>query len=129
MIIKMSVTDNDFTQDIEKFCDELILNLCYKAIPKDIYSEYEKILAFYKTQEEIRRLLAKEKLTEDDKTVIKYAVFECWCKYVDDKEWTEHTKKYLKDNFKCSILSKFTDRWENGEVVYYFTTNQKWITQ
>lgn len=129
MIIKMTVNDNDFTQNIEKFCNKLIPNLCYKTIPKNISSDYEKVLAFYKAQEKVQRLLVRSRLTDEDKKTIQYSVFECWWEYVDKQNWSAHTKKYLKEHFKCVVLSRFADRWENGEVVYYFTTNQKWITQ
>lgn len=68
-------------------------------------------------------------LTDEDKVVLRAAVFLEWCDYVDKLQNRDGTKEYLKKNFEVSVGFDFTDKWENGEVVYYFTTNQKWISQ
>lgn len=72
-------------------------------------------------------------LTDEDKVLLREAVFLEWCDYLDslpvDDEMDAETKEYLKKNFVVSVSFRFTDKWENGEVVYYFTTNQKWISQ
>ena len=72
-------------------------------------------------------------LTKEDRVLLRAAVFLEWCDYLDslpvDDEMDAETKEYLKKNFVVSVSFRFTDKWENGEVVYYFTTNQKWISQ
>lgn len=130
MIIKMTVNDNDFTQSLENFCENLFVKLCFRQDPKEITDE--TISKHYETQREVLRILnpnITSELTDEDKLVIRFVVFEVWCNHIDEQNMSEHTKKYLKDNFKCSVSFDFKDEWENGEAVYYFTTNQKWITQ
>ena len=52
-----------------------------------------------------------------------------WGKYVDSGEQEDRIKEYLKRDFKVDLSFKFEDKWENGEVVYYFTHADKWISQ
>ena len=94
---------------------------------------YEKL---YKPTQEIQKLMnpnITSSLTKEDKVLLRAAVFLEWCDYLDslpvDDEMDAETKEYLKKNFIVSVSFRFTDKWENGEVVYYFTTNQKWISQ
>ncbi len=130
MIIKMTVTDNDFTQEIERFCKNLISDLLFKTAPKEMSTE--ETSEFYIKQNKVLEILnpnITDKLTDEDKATVISAVFKQWYEYVDTHNFSERIKKYLKENFVCNLLQRFTDRWENGESVYYFTTNQKWIVQ
>lgn len=132
MIIKITVKDNDFTQQLEQFAKELFKRLWLTKDLEYFNGDRLKWLEAFDAQEEIRKLLnpnITEVLTDEDKTVIKAKVFLEWCDFVDKLQKSDHTKKYLKDNFRCSVSFHFIDRWENGEAVYYFTTNQKFVTQ
>ena len=68
-------------------------------------------------------------LTKEDKILIKLAINTAWIKYIDRLHKEEKTKDYVKDNLKIKIGFDYTDQWENGEAVYYFTMSQIYITQ
>lgn len=132
MIIRITVNDNDYTADLERFADNLFDRVYWaKDKPEEMdFSEwYEKI---YKPKQEVQKLMnpnITSNLTDEDKVVLRAAVFLEWCDYVDGLSESERIKECLKNDFEVSVGFEFTDKWENGEVVYYFTTNQKWISQ
>lgn len=130
MIIKITVKDNDFTQILERFATELFDRLYFGFEPKS--DNIDEIVASYRAEKELQRLLnsnIKEKLSQDEKAVIKANVVTEWWKFVETLNKEEHTKEYLRKNFLVSISERFTERWENGESVYFFTMSQKWISQ
>ena len=132
MIIRMTLNDNDFTQKIERFAKNLFDRLYWAKDVSFYDNDYSKWYQAYKAQEELQKLLnpnITDSLTDEDKIAIKAKVFLEWWDFVDGLNFKEDTKKYLKKDFECSISYDFKDKWENGEVVYYFTTNQKYITQ
>ena len=131
MIFRITVNDNDFTDVLEKFANNLFDRIYWAKDKPEMDSTewYEKI---YKPKQEIQKLMnpnITSNLTDEDKVVLRAAVFLEWCDYVDNLPNRDNTKEYLKKNFEVSVGFDFTDKWENGEVVYYFTTNQKWISQ
>lgn len=131
MIFRITVNDNDFTDVLEKFANNLFDRIYWAKDKPEMDSTewYEKI---YKPKQEIQKLMnpnITSNLTDEDKVVLRAAVFLEWCDYVDNLPNRDNTKEYLKKNFEVSVSFDFTDKWENGEVVYYFTTNQKWISQ
>lgn len=130
MIIKITVRDNDFTQILERFATKLFDRLYFGSEPKS--DNIDEEIASYRAKEELRRLLnpnITEKLSQDEKAVIRAAVGTEWWKFVETLSKEEHTKEYLRKNFLVSISERFTERWENGESVYFFTMSQKWISQ
>lgn len=134
MIIKMTVHDNDHTQLIERFADKLYNRIYFSPVPRRASKEasIEEQLELIHTEREIQKLLnpnITERLTVEDKTLLKAAVFLNWCDFVDSCSKKDSTKEYLKKNFRVSISYTFKDRWENSEAVYYFTTGQKWLSQ
>lgn len=138
MIIRMTLEDNDCTQDIEKFAKKLFDRLYWSKDVSFYDNDYTKWYQAYKVQEELQKLLnpnITQSLTDEDKMTIRAKVFLEWFDFVDSlnlKEYGEdeaRIKEYMRKNFDCSVSYDFKDKWENGEVVYYFTTNQKYITQ
>lgn len=130
MIIRLTVNDNDFTQEIEKFADDLFMKMLEIDCAEDA-SLTEKLNA-HKRWEEVFRLLNPNittQLSKEDKIFLKAVLVLKWHKFVDTLPKSDHTKKYLKDNFNVRVSFQFKDQWENGEVLYYFTTAQKWLTQ
>lgn len=135
MIFRITVNDNDFTMVLEKFADNLFDRVYWARDKPEMGSTewYEKI---YKPKQEVQKLMnpnITSSLTDEDKAVLRAAVFLEWCDYIDslpvDDEMDTETKDYLIKNFEVAVSFDFTDKWENGEVIYYFTTNQKWISQ
>lgn len=130
MIIRMTVYDNDFTGLIERFCTDLWYNLFFglnSEVPKDEDS-IETIFNWRLRREEIQKLLnpnVTEKLDDEGEWRIISEVLHLWRRFTS----SHPSYDYLTREFKVAIQYKMEDKWENGEVVYYFTTNQKFITQ
>lgn len=135
MIFRMTVNDNDFTGIVEKFADNFFDRVYWSKHPEGMSATewYEKL---YKPKERVRELIhlnEASNLTDEDKVILRATVYLEWCDYIDslptDNEIDSKIKDSLKKDFDVSVGFDFTDKWENGEVVYYFTTNQKWISQ
>lgn len=133
MIIRMTVEDNDFTELLEDFANDLV-NLFFQETTYNCSNDYnpEILHQLIETEETIRRTLWAESMkevTEEGKTLLKARLHIMWGRYVDSGEQEDEIKDYLKRDFKVDISFKFEDKWENGEAVYYFTHAGKWISQ
>lgn len=133
MIIRMTVEDNDFTEMLENFAENLqeFLYQETKSSLKDNYS-LEIFHTLLETEDAIRNTMwadSMKEVAEEGKTLLKARLHIMWGKYVDSTEKEDRTKEYLKRDFDCSFGFTFEDKWENGEAVYYFTHAQKWISQ
>ena len=132
MIIRMTVHDNDFTGIIESFSRNLANKIMFARDmdPDENPNDwYEKEFLPKKTIRDI--IMNHEELTDEDKALMKAAVIIEWANYVphafhDDKEDSED---YLKRNFEVTISDTYVDKWENDEVVYYFTNPNLYISQ
>lgn len=132
MIISITIEDNDFTSYLENFADKLLVRLFFNK-PKNFEAlSNDKKVAFYEKKEQIKNIVSREifeELSDKELSELRTEVFSEWISYLQDLDIKDDTKNYLIDNFDVSITFHFTDKWENGEKVYYFTTNQKWIRQ
>lgn len=129
----MTVEDNDFTELLEDFANDL-RKLFFQETKCNYENDYnpEILLQLIETEETIRQTLwagSMEEVTEEGKTLLKARLHIMWGKYVDSGEQEDRVKEYLKRDFNCSFSFTFNDKWENGEVVYYFTRTDKWISQ
>ena len=132
MIIRMTVDDNDFTELLEDFADNLREHFFQETKSLRDDCSPEAFHALITTEETIRQTLwadSTKEVTEEGKILLKARLHIMWGKYVDSGEQEDSTKDYLKKYFNCSFSFKFEDKWENGEAVYYFTTADKWISQ
>lgn len=133
MIIRMTVEDNDYTELLEQFADNLFQKLFIEsvmALNKDCSAEILRTLI--ETEESIRKTFfadSMKDISDEDKILLKAKLHIIWGKYVDSMEKDERIKEYLKRDFNCSFSFTFEDKWENGEVVYFFTHPKKWISQ
>ena len=133
MIIRMTVEDNDFTEMLEDFADNLFERLYIESslVVNEFYDP-EMLHRLIEIEETIRKTMWAESMddiTDEAKTLLKAKLVSIWCKYVDSTKKEDRIKAYLKRDFTCSFSFSFEDKWENGEVVYYFTTAKKWISQ
>ena len=138
MIIRMTVNDNDFSEYLERFASGLntrLLNLVNR-VPDDASID-EKLNAHY-DWERIFKLLnpnctTSKNITENDKAFMCQQINIAWELFISKRITSEDAEdnglKYLLDNFECNVGYDFKDMWENGEVVYYFTTAQMSVTQ
>lgn len=138
MIIRLTLGDNDHTDKLERFANNLFNKLFWDSRLKMDYDKLKEqysrdaILDMFREERKIQDILnpnITESLTTEQKGVLKSATILCWNSFVDSLDIEISTKEYLKKNFKVSFSFSFKDKWENGEVVYYFTTAQKWLSQ
>ena len=133
MIIRMTVEDNDYTEMLEKFANNLFERLYIESsLVLNEFYDSETLHKLIETEETIRKTMWAESMddiTDEAKTLLKAKLVIIWGKYVDSIEQEDRIKDYLKRDFTVSFSFNFEDKWENGEVVYYFTHADKWISQ
>ena len=130
MIICLTVHDNDFTNQIKHYMDNFTLYI--RELMPEFDSDsltYEEIKNRHYRETEISRLMNPNMnivLTDADKKLIlqqiKYT-FGVFADYHFDKE----TAKYLKNHLSIKILLRVEDKWENGEVYYWFQHADSYI--
>ena len=130
MIIRLSVNDNDYTEELEKFA--MSLNNLVKYLHWPPTATLETIEAAMARKDKIDSILNQDILK-------KYATFKeiSWLENVIVDAWKEYLLKYVDaDDRKCmidflevDIRYYFVESDENGEAVYYFTKTGKFITQ
>lgn len=131
MIFKMTVNDNDYTSAIEHFCSNLIIHLFYE-VKEDFNSEEEKFKYFCQKfdLQELMNPNNSKPLTDVEKQLICEFIKDAWNRWLDANEDLRSDKKeYLKKRFKIKIVYQYRDKRSNGEMVYYFYPQDKFITQ
>lgn len=138
MIIRMTVGDNDFTQEIESFTKSLLSDLlCGVDEEYNGLVDIESKRRFLDRRDQIRSLLNPNNgtnLSKFDRKQICEEVKHLWIRHVRHRvtasaRISDVPGAYLIAHFKVSVIYQMTDKWENGEVVYFFTTNNKFISQ
>lgn len=126
MIIKTTFSDNDYTQILEEYWDNFWFKNYYNVV-KDIEdpNKYKDIRI------DMEELLEKVFYNEDTVTVKEMQRFENYIKesillYI--KEFHSDEYDYLKEQLFVNIRLSIRDKNENGEVVYYFLKQKKYIT-
>ena len=132
MIIRMTVKDNDFSYLVENFAQSLFSRIT--KLPRNIESmEPDEQLACLREFRRVDRLLnpnVTENHTEEEKALICDKVREAFDEYVSSiKGLDAYTILYLSERFSAKIITSMEDKWENGEVVYWFQHSGIWITQ
>ena len=122
MIIRLTVDNNDFYNELYGFCNRLSLQI--PRLPKDIASmEYTKQLEIIRESQKVDRLLnpnVTEKHTEEEKELLIRKTKEAFSIYVKATCRDESDVDYLIRNLKVEITDTMTDKWENGEAFYWF---------
>ena len=128
MIIRMTLGDNDFGERLASFAENLMSRLL------DVWKDAVRI--GNKDKEKFFDLLSPEaypRLDKDQKKLVCEAVRDAWetfvYKYAPCGGKNDRLRHYLLTNFQVSITYTLHEKWENGEVVYYFTWAQKYIIQ
>lgn len=127
MILRITVRDNDFTQELEEFAKDLELFDYAKALFKNSDS-YEASLEFLKAQDRFRELFYQtEKYTPDLAAELCDMIKQRWELWInncmkDHPWWSDDEKvrirEYLIRDFNVKFQKSLTPKWENGEVVY-----------
>ena len=124
MIIETTFNDNDFTHILDEYWSRFrFVNYYYgldriedPAVYRDLRIDMESLIekAVYNDldQEESKRFLS----------YIKTSILE----FIKDNYQDDYI--YLSDNFKVAIKKSVEDKNYNGEIVYYFLTNNVYVT-
>lgn len=127
MILRITVGDNDFTEELEQFASDIELYEYTRKIEPDdmnIDTLYEHL----KGNERFRELFYNidrytPELADELCSLVRHR-WELWVNncmknhdYWDEKE-AARVKRYLIRDFKVKFQKSFTPKWENGEVVY-----------
>lgn len=137
MIIRLTFGDNDVILELSDFCEGLRDRMFAFEEPwperseSSSVEEYRNALISYldarnKSDETRRKLMDSEKKFDKRSKAYKQIcdeVIRLWNKFapsVDMENWGTPD---------VSIQYSLDEKWENAEVVYYFTTHDKWIAQ
>lgn len=124
MVIRITVSDNDFTEYLERFGAILAEGYLYRIYTEDEYDQNPKLfravhqeeMAFMEAVRVAHSEASNQQVATVKKTVRKY--FSVWI----EKNVCEETAKYLKKSFNVEVYGTVSDRWKNGEVVYIIPT-------
>ena len=121
MIIKMTVNDNDFGRIMEEFGDNLSMNIlkCPDNIEELDLSIQISILKEIRLVDRLFNPNVTEDHTEEEIQLIKKRVKGSFALFIH-KRVSEDTERYLLDNFQVDVVKSMEDKWENGEMVYWF---------
>ena len=133
MIIRMTIEDNDYTELLEDFVEDLrehFFQYSKKYLADS--STFDNFYDIFECEEVLRKTMwaqSPRDLTFSGPELLKQRLHELWSDYVDSGEQEPDEKALLKKDFKTDLSFTYEEKWENGEVVYYFTTANKWISQ
>lgn len=125
MIIRATFNDNDYTDILTEYFDRFIFDHYYYGLDdiKDLKEYKDKRI---QAEELIEKAVYEpEKMTEEEKKVFIDRVVDS-IKVTVTKYYGGHLKD-LVNKIDVKIVSNVEDKWENGEVVYYFLNIQKYL--
>lgn len=131
MIIKITFKDNDFTQVLEEFFDKPVLsgfNYCLEKYSIDDDPEtlntYRKLSILIKGY--LHKLKDENNFSKEDKKHLIAILKESILDFIKDNYAEDF--EYLSKELIITTQKSVTDHWENGEMIYYFPTHDKYIT-
>ena len=131
MIIRITVHDNDFQEVLERFAKVMYYKLYWAENRPDNIDPITWYETAIKEEHTIQDILnADREVTAEEKKILISKLKRKWSEWIDAQRWNKSTTAdYLKRHFNASISYTFKDRWQNGEVLYYFTSSNKYILQ
>lgn len=126
MILRITVSDNDFTQELEEFADDLELFEYTRSKASEMTSD--ELYSHIKGNDRFRELFYNTmKYTPELADELCELIKKHWELWVnnsmkDHEWWTDEDKvrirEYLIRDFRVKFQKSLTPKWENGEVVY-----------
>ena len=126
MILRITVSDNDFTQELEEFAEDLELFEYTRKRAADMSGD--ELYDYIKSLDRFRELFYQtEKYTPELAAELCELIKKHWELWVnncmkDHHWWSDDDKvrirEYLIRDFKIKFQKSLTPKWENGEVVY-----------
>lgn len=122
MIIKLTVNDNDFQDTMKEFLREFYMRVLELSLDSRIdEGDVEAIREWRNREKKLREILnpnTSEEISEEDKEYLIAQIHKVFGHLVDNRH--PDNSEYLKENLEVSIIESCTDKWENGEVFYWF---------
>ena len=133
MIIRVSFNDNDFQELLESQFRYGLSTVFLTVKSQYVNSESEEDLKKYKEvnilQDNIlHKINTENKLTLDEKEQLINIIKEAYKIEIETK-YKRSNKEYLLKSLDVKIISSYKDKWENGEVLYYFSTPDTYIIE
>ena len=126
MILRITVSDNDFTQELEEFADDLELFEYTRQKAAELSSD--ELYDYIKRLDRFRELFYQtEKYTPELAAELCDLIKQHWELWVNncmkDHPWwsaedAKRIREYLIRDFNVKFKKSLTPKWENGEVVY-----------
>lgn len=126
MILRITVSDNDFTQELEEFADDLELFDYTRKKATEMSSD--GLYTYIKSLDRFRELFYQtEKYTSELAAELCDLIKQHWELWVNncmkDHPWwsaedAKRIREYLIRDFRVKFQKSLTPKWENGEVVY-----------
>ena len=130
MILRITVGDNDFTQELEQFANDpegsaYLLKSCKPE--NDKLTQDEKIELFKRADRFRDLFYMTDKYTPELAAELCEMIKQNWENFVNyvmtDHPWWDEAdakriREYLIRDFKVKFQKSLTPKWENGEVVY-----------
>lgn len=126
MILRITVSDNDFTQELEEFADDLELFEYTRQKAAELSSD--ELYDYIKRLDRFRELFYQtEKYTPELAAELCELIKQHWELWVNncmkDHPWwsiedAKQIREYLIRDFDVKFKKSLTPKWENGEVVY-----------
>lgn len=126
MILRITVSDNDFTQELEEFADDLELFEYTRQKAAELSSD--ELYDYIKRLDRFRELFYQtEKYTPELTAELCDLIKQHWGLWVNncmkDHPWwpaedAKRIREYLIRDFNVKFKKSLTPKWENGEVVY-----------
>lgn len=130
MILRITVGDNDFTEELEQFANDpegsaYLMKAC--KLENDKLTQDEKLVLFSKAERFRELFYNTEKYTPELAAELCEMIKQNWENFVNhvmtnhpwwDEVESKRIKEYLIRDFRVKFQKSFTPKWENGEVVY-----------
>ena len=124
MLLKLTVSDNDYQDFMTKFCRS-ILNCqpTMKPEPQDRDARFEFLSNWSRDSAILRDGLRKPSAEATEEEIQKTigVIKQAFNDYADMYAGT--SASYLKKKFQCEAVGQITDEWCNGEAFYIIPTS------
>ena len=131
MIVKLTVNDNDFYSLISGFMKNFYSNAI--MMDEDYYNGLDANTRYFEMEKywELSKLLNPNidtEWTNERKEILVTAIKRGFHEYAK-RRVDAKTLAYLDNELRVSIIKAVEDKWENGEVFYWFQHSNTFINQ
>ncbi len=148
MIIKINFKNNDFEEEMKKYMEKFSINILYDLSYKNVLSNLDEddldilkmkkdlAVKWFEAYERANNILNPNidiKKTKEDLSWLADRIKISLKQYLLNIDDLKNCKEFIKNTFihdiEISFPNAFYDKWENGEVVYWFSHSGAVIIQ